>query len=234
MKAVLSLTLCLVLSSVGSAEVTGGYTVEWLSHESDLAARATPSDVEHVKGPGEVEFTKMRFRLDEVIKGPLSAGDTVTVYDYSYNKRDAFGFAKAKQDKKQLLVFAVVAQHQFKQIDGKYVLTQTREFKSAYCPGSTITRLFTPEFDLVTEFEDLLERTRSQVRREADLRRRYWKGTIVKKRAEVPWNSEAHRHLYSGSGCYLLVPEYRRRAKSSTPTSPAAGSQTTPARPTCP
>lgn len=214
MKAPLSFTLCLVVSSVAYAEINVGFTVEWLSHQSSLIAKATPINVEDVKGTGDVRFTKTRFRLDEVIKGPQSAGDTVTIYDFSYNKTDVLGLFKAKQYERQLLVFATVAQHLFKQIDTKYVLTVTRKFKSAYFPAHAIKKLFTPNFTCVLTFDELLKRTKVQVEHEANLKHRYWKGTIVKKSLEVPVDAEAHRYLYAGSTCYLWLPEYKEKKNS--------------------
>jgi len=208
--------LCVATSSVTYAEINVGITVEWLSHQSSLIARATPIALENISGPGDTQFTKTRFRLDEVIKGPQSDGDSVTIYDFSYNKADVLGLAQARKDKKQLLVFATVAKNSFKQIDGKYVLTQTRQFKSAYYPGKPIKNLFTPDFKLVSTYQDLLSRAKAQTSHEAALEHRYWNGSIVKKSLEVPFESQAHSYLYTGSTCYLWIPEYKQE-KSTKP-----------------
>ena len=122
--------------------------------------------------------------------------------------------AKAHKDKKQLLIFATVAQRLFKEINGKYVLTQTPQFKSTYYPNEAVTKLFTPDFKLVSTYENLLKRARVQAKYEAALKQKYWSGTIVKKVLEVPYESEAHHHLYAGSVCYLWIPEYREKKKS--------------------
>ena len=83
MRRMLYLLFCLLVPISAHAEINTGYTAEWLSHQSSLIAKATPIGVETVKGPGAVWFTKSRFRLDEVVKGPQSEGDTVTIYDDS-------------------------------------------------------------------------------------------------------------------------------------------------------
>ncbi|MHC4062297.1 MAG: hypothetical protein ACYSR6_11950 [Planctomycetota bacterium] len=221
MKTFLCLFLCFLAPVCAYAEVNTGYTVEWLSHQSSLIAEATPVRVENIKGPGDVWFTKTRFRLDKVIKGPQSDGDSVTIYDFSYNKSDVLAMAEAKKNEKPLLVFANVAEHLFKQIDGKYVLTQTQQFKSAYYADKAIANLFTPKFKLVTSFEELLKRARTQVEHEAGLKRRYWKGTIERKSLEARLGTEAQRHLYAGSSCYLWVPHYNEEQEESN--KPGAG-----------
>ncbi|WP_372366768.1 hypothetical protein [Candidatus Uabimicrobium sp. HlEnr_7] len=35
-------------------------------------------------------------------------------------------------------------------------------------------------------------------------------GKISKRLLDVPFGSEAFKELYSGSGCYLKVPEYKK------------------------
>jgi hypothetical protein len=87
MRAAASLILCLCFVTTLRAENSVGYTAEWLAHQSELIAVGTPVDVEDIKGPGEVWFTKARFKLTKVIKGPASPGDQVTVFDYAYNPR---------------------------------------------------------------------------------------------------------------------------------------------------
>lgn len=190
------------------AEIGVGYTAEWISHESYLIALGTPVDVENFRGSGDLYFTKARFRLDEVIKGPLTNGDSATVYDFSFKEADSLSLGNAKKESRQLLIFCRVAEHMYKEIDGKYIFCEVFAFKSAYYVNENVTKLFTPDFRLLTRFDELVERTRRQVSYEADLIRRYWKGRIEKKWLEVPFDSEAHGHLFAGSTCYLWVPGY--------------------------
>jgi len=214
MKKLLLFAVVFVAARPVYAEINFGYTAEWLSHESAVIALATPLKVENTKGPGDVWFTKTQFQLIDVIKGPQSNGDTITIYDFSYKTSDALSLDKAKKESKQLLVFARVAEHMLKQIDGKYVFTQVQQFKSAYYTDQPVTKLYTPDFGLLTTFNDLLKRTKEQATHEATLLRQYWKGTIVKKSLDVPGDSEAYRDLWAGSACFLWVPEYKKEQTS--------------------
>jgi hypothetical protein len=209
MRIAICLSICLAVAAPAKAEIIVGYTAEWLSHESSLVATARPVEVENIKGPGDVWFTKTRFMLDEVIKGPQSEGDSITIFDFSHKKADVLGLDKARDESRQLLVFAIIAEHSFESIDGKYILARTRRFKSAYYTDQPVTGLFTTDFKLLTKFDELLDRARKQTACEADLKRQYWTGAIEKNSLEVPFDTEAYYHLYAGSGCYLWVPEYK-------------------------
>ena len=204
----ISVLLTLSLATVVKAEIAIGFTAEWLSHESALVALAIPVDVQSVQGPGDVWFTQCRYRLVDVIKGPQSVGDTVTIFDVSHNNADLLSLGNAQKENRKMLVFATVAEHMFKEIDGKYVLTCVHGSKSAYSIDEPVDKLYTPEFGSLVKFDDLLSRTRKQVEHESDLKRRYWSGNIGKRSLEVPFESEAHQQLYAGSSCYLWVPEY--------------------------
>ena len=217
-------TIALLAAGTAFAEINVGMTAEWLSHESELVALATPIEVENIKGPGDVWFTKTRFRLDEVLKGPQTAGDTATVFDYSYNTNDVLRLADALKAKKSLLILCDVAEHRFKEIDGRYIFTETHMFKSAYFQGEPVKALYTPDFKHLSGFDDLLKRVRSQVAHESDLYHRYWGGTVEKQSVEVPFDSEIHRSLYAGSACYLLMPEYKEK-KTEAPTKPSTATE---------
>jgi len=201
------LSLFLISLPIRAENVTG-YTAEWLSHQSGLIALAVPTQVEKIKGPGEVWFTKTRFRLDDVLKGPESNGDTVTVYDYSNKTADLLSLSQAMKDGRKMLLFCEIADNRFREINGKYGFTEAHQFKSAYYVDQPVTELFTPDFSVLSDFEQLLQRTRAQIAKEVSLTNRNWRGVIKKKSVEVPPDSEAHRHLYAGSACFLWVPDY--------------------------
>jgi hypothetical protein len=220
----LSFVAIMGFGAVAVADINVGLTAEWLAHQSAVIAIAVPEEVENVKGPGQVWFTKTRFALNDVIKGPQSAGDKITVYDFSYNTNDVLRLAEAVKTKKALLVFCAVAEHLFKEIDGRYVFTEAHIFKSAYYQDAPVTKLYTPEFCFLTDFADLQKRVRSQATYEADLVRRYWRGNVLKGSKEVPFDSEFHRSLYAGSTCYLWVPEYKEAQKDA-PTKPSTATK---------
>ena len=163
MKLMALLVLVLSTFTPGHAEIMVGYSAEWVAHESDLIILATPLEVENFKGPGEVRFTKTRFRVDEIIKGGASAGDTVTIFDYSYNQQDVLGLEQAKLETRQLLIYAKIAANTFTETDGRYIFTHTHDFKSAYHAALPVNKLFTPELKPLISFAETLERTRKQV-----------------------------------------------------------------------
>lgn len=210
MRPVLCLLICFVVTWPAQAEIMIGHTAESISHDSTLIALATPVEAEDIKGPGEVWFTKTRFKLTEVLKGPESTGDSVTVYDYSYKKADVVGLKKAVKQATPttFLVFARVSKNNFGEIDGKYVLTLVHESKSAYPKGEKVAALFTPGQTILTSFEDLLKRARDQVAEESRFLKTYPEGKVEMMRVEVSFNSEAFKHLYAGSTCYVFVPDY--------------------------
>ncbi|MHC4780998.1 MAG: hypothetical protein ACYTFG_20690 [Planctomycetota bacterium] len=213
MRTTLILFLALAAGRTSLAEVNVGYTAEWLAHKSSLIAVAVPVKVENVKGPGQVWFTRTRFRLEEVVKGAPCAGDTITVHDISTGKKDVLSLEAAARKKTPFLVFAAVTWHTLKAIEGKYAFTETHVFKSAFREGKPVENIYTPDFKILPSYERLLDRARKQVERENMLIRNYWKGTIEKRHVEVPHESEAFGKLYSGSSCFLLMPEYKEAAK---------------------
>ena len=221
MRLPLALFILLLATLPVRAEIAVGFTAEWLSHESALIALATPVEVENIKGPGDVWVAKTRFRLEEVIKGPETKGDTVTIYDFSMQLADLQFWGKAKEESKQFLVFATVARNMFRDIEGRYLFTRVRPFRSAYYADQPVAKLYTADFRALTKFDELLKRTRDQVAHETNWLRISWKNTIEKKALEVPIDSEAFRQLYAGSVCYVWVPEYKTRATQ--PDKPPAG-----------
>jgi hypothetical protein len=218
-------TIALLATQTAFAEIIVGMTAEWLSHESELIAIATPVAVENIKGPGNVWFTKTRFRLDEVVKGPQTAGDTATVFDYSYNTNDVLRLADAVKTNKSLLILCVVAEHQFEEIDGRYIFTETHAFnKSAYFKGEPVEALYTPDFHRLSEFDDLLKRVRTQVSHERNLYQRYWGGTVRQRSVKVPLDSEIFESRYTDSPDYLFVPEYKEK-NTEAPTKPSTAAE---------
>jgi hypothetical protein len=204
--------LALLHLSTVRAEIAVGFTAEWLSHESKLVALATPLDVQTIETSDHVRFTKCRYRLDDIIKGPQSVGDTVTVFEASRSKPDALSLDKARKAGTQLLVFATVAENLHKEIDGKYVLIPIvgSNTGSAYFADQSVDNLYTQNFKTLVKFDELLLRTRAQAVYESELKRRFKQGEFRKKTLEVSLDSEAHKKLYAGSVCYLWVPEFKQ------------------------
>lgn len=203
--------LALVLFSLPSyAEIIAGYTVEWLAHQSALVAVATPQSITDFKGEQELQFVKIRYRLDNVLKGPLSTGDIVTVYHFNISKSPLAVFAPFGKAT-QILIFCTIARNMFRDIDGKYVFTENQIFISAYGIDQPLGKLFTPDFHLLTTYAELLKRSKAQISYEQSLEHQYWKGIITEKRIEIPRGSEAFHALFAGSSCYLLIPDYQEK-----------------------
>ena len=194
--------LVLSCASASQAEINFGSTAEWLTHDSSLVALATPIDLQTIE-----RTTKCRYRLDDVIKGPQSVGDTVTIFARWLTKADALSLDEALKAGTQVLVFAKVATRFDREIDGKYFLDQ-QVGRSAYFSNTPVGDLYTPDFHPIVKFDDVLRRTRAQATKEFELKQQEWHGEIRRQSVEVPSDSEAWKRLYWGSACYLWVPEY--------------------------
>jgi hypothetical protein len=208
MRAAPVLLLVLCFAGTLQAENVVGFTAEWLAHQSQVIATGVPTEVENIRGPGEVWFTKARFKLADVIKGPVTPGDQITVFDYAYKQSDVLELAKANKAGRSLLVFATTAEHLFQEIDGKYVLTNAHEFKSAYLVDQPVTKLFTPEFKLLVKYDELVKRARQQSEAEARRQHQYWMGKVVRKSLKVPGDAEIYALLDGGSAVDLWYPEF--------------------------
>ena len=190
------------------AEINAGYSAEWLAHAAQIVALATPVAAEVIKGPGQVSFIKTRFQIDDPLKGPLTSGDTMTVYDWSFDS-DPLKLVQASARKRRMLIFCSISEHNFPEIDGKIIFTEQHSFKSAYFADEPIRAVYTPDFRRIVRVAELVERTRAQVHHERGLLAQYWKGTVEKKSLEIPHDTEASQDLEMGSTCYLYVPEYK-------------------------
>src|SRR5581483_6203 len=121
MRTLLIAMVALLSPLVSSAEIMVGESAEWLAHTSDLIAKATPLEVRAIKG--QVWFTQVRCRLEDVVKGPATAGDVVTIYDYSFDKPDPLDLTGAAKKGRLFLLFAAVSKNRYSEIEGKFVLT---------------------------------------------------------------------------------------------------------------
>ena len=115
----------------------------------------------------------------------------------------------ASKRKRRMLIFCSISEHNFREIDGKFVFAEQHDFKSAYFVDEPVAGLYTADFRKVSGFDDLLQRTRAQVRKDQDLLNSYWKGTVERKSLDIPPDTEAFKDLYLGSVCYIYVPDYK-------------------------
>jgi len=207
MRTLLIAMVALLSPLVSSAEIMVGESAEWLAHTSDLIAKATPLEVRAIKG--QVWFTQVRCRLEDVVKGPATAGDVVTIYDYSFDKPDPLDLTGAAKKGRLFLLFAAVSKNRYSEIEGKFVLTLQPTPRSAFFLDEAVKNLYTPDSQRLTKIEDLLTRAREQVRREEEFQCAYPRGCVEEERRESPWDSPAYKDLYSGSSVYVFSPAYR-------------------------
>lgn len=127
--------LLLSCASALRAEINIGSSAEWITHDSSLVALATPVDVQTNE-----RTTKCRYRLDDVIKGPQSVGDTVTVFAYWHTKADTLLLDKAQKAGTQVLIFAKISRRVYivsTEFDEKYFLDQ-QIGRSAHFPNTPV------------------------------------------------------------------------------------------------
>lgn len=210
MRPLLISAILLLSPAIARAEIAVGQTAEWLAHSSDLIAQATPLEVQITKGPGKVWFTQVRYRLDAVLKGAATSGDVLTIYDHSF-QADPLDLTTASKNGRSILVFASVAKNRFREIDGKFVLTLQNQPRSAFFVDEAIKELYTPDSQRLTRSEELIDRVRKQVQREEEFYRVYPGGDVKRESREAPWDSPAHKDLYSRSAVYVWVPSYDSR-----------------------
>ncbi len=214
---ILAFALALLPASAGRAEIAVGPTVEWLAHAADLIAVATPERVEDVKGPGEVWFSKVRYRLTRVVKGPAEAGDTITIYDFSYKVSDPFGLADAKAKGRAALIFAAIAKDHFPEIDGKYVVARFEHCHALFFLDAPVAEVYTSDFELVATAADVLGRAGKQVAAERQFLKQFPSGRVFLEDREVPFGSPAFRRLNHGSTVYIRLPAYRKEGEAPPP-----------------
>jgi hypothetical protein len=215
MRPLLAGIIVVLLADVARARTNVGYTAEWLTQESDLVVTAMPLEVRTAKGPGQVWFTQVRFKLDQVVKGPAASGDTLTIYDFSYDEADPLDMEGAIKRGRSVAVFAVVAKNKFPEVDGKYVpfaVTRKERSRSIFLLDEPVEGVYSPEFQRLTKIDELMKRAGEQVSRAKDFLRQYPGGRVERDTKEAPMNSPASTDLYGGSAVYLLVPAYREKA----------------------
>lgn len=207
MKSILIFTAAIVCALGLRAEITADYTVEWLAHEAEIIAFATPISETYEKGPGQVWFTKMEFKIEKLIKGKEYKEETITLYSYGYNEDEKY--LTAEKATEPHLIFVSVAKNKFGSINGKFVLTHTHMYKSLFSASTPIQKLYTPEFHRLTDFTELAQRTLKQVQKEQAFLAKHPKAEVAEGHVEIPWDSELHQELWAGSISYLILPEYR-------------------------
>jgi hypothetical protein len=196
-----------------------GYTAEWISHDSDLIIEGAVKSGEMTFFAGDTFFTKVRFTVLRVLKGPLTPGDEVTIW--GYRQKDPLGLTKESSVGRKLLVFSKIAENTFRELDGRYIFGDYGFVQTTFDVGSD------PIFELggrkywfysedclrVPSYDALVDRVHAQVSKEYELRRSYWGGTIEMRKIDAPMGSVAQRDLPGMSGTFIMAPEYKEAKK---------------------
>jgi hypothetical protein len=205
---VLLLTLVRAVPCFG--ELVCGYTPEVLSHEAALIFVGVPQRAESKNPIGNRWVTVAQFRIDKMIKGPLAAGDLVTIVSLeSEGLVDLMDLAGAVARKREVLVLAIEAKKAIPESGGRYVLQSHAPDRScAFYADEPVKNVYTEKGAAIREYGELLKRMEAQCAKEAGLRR-HWKGQIEKRRTTVEIDSDAFKELYSRSAVLIFVLEYK-------------------------
>ncbi|MHC5097121.1 MAG: hypothetical protein ACYSOL_03210 [Planctomycetota bacterium] len=208
-KAFLLLTVICLFRPASIAENAVGYSAEWLSSQSSLIATARPISVE--KTDGDISLLRVRFKIQEIYKGPLSDGDSVTIYDDAYpvSKKELI-FKQAIRSKASMLIYCNVAENIEEEINGKYVFTMSISFMSAYYTDKPVQKLYTPECQILSMFSELLERTKKQIEEQDKFFKLHRDAEVLPALIVPEVDSPAYQELYDGGYCFIFVPGYKK------------------------
>jgi hypothetical protein len=207
--------VCLVVfASVATtrlfAEIMTGATPEWMAHKAALIFVGVPqkTEVKHLLGDRWV--TRVQFRIDQRIKGPLSGGDLVTVFSLDWTGRtDQMHLAGAVEKKRSVLVFAVVAEHSFPEADGRYEFLPHFLDRHSFFADELPKCIYAQTGAAIRGYDVLLKRVQEQVAKQAGLMARGWRGKIIERLIDAGDETDAFKELYSLSSVDLRSIEYK-------------------------
>lgn len=201
-----------------AAELTSGSTPEWLAHQASLSFVGVPQRVSVSHLTGDRWLTTVQFRIDKLIKGPLSVGDLVTVTSIDYKgQTDPMDLNSAVGRKRDVLVLATIAEHTFPETDGLYIFLPHFWNCPVFYADEPVKWIYTEAGAAIRDYSEVLKRIEAQSTKEAALIGRYWPGKIVQKQIDANWGTEAQKELYAGSGVLIQSLEYKEPEKSDSP-----------------
>jgi len=200
------------------ASLSFGSTPEWLAHKSSLTFIGVPLHVSVTHLIGDRWLTTVQFRIDRLIKGPLSVGDVVTVTSIdSKGGTDQMDLDSAAKKKRAVLVLATIAEHTFPETDGLYIFLPHFWNRPVFYVDEPVKWIYAEAGNALRDYADVLKRIEAQSTKETDLIRRYWAGKIVERQIDAAWGSEAQKELYAGSAVIIQSIEYKEPEKDSSP-----------------
>lgn len=211
MKAVFFLVALLWLSGTRLiAAISIGNTPEWLAHEAALIIEGVPQHAEVRHLVGDRWLTTVQFRISKRFKGPLTAGDLVTVTSIdSKGQTDQMDLAKAVTKKRSVLVLATAAENTFPETDGLYIFVAHFWNRPVFYADEPVKYIYTEAGASIQAYAELRQRMEAQIAREVALIHRNWPGTIVKRQIGAEYGTDAQKQLYAGSAVLIDTVEYR-------------------------
>ena len=191
------------------AALSFGSTPEWLAHKASLSFVGVPQRVVVSHLMGDRWLTTVQFRIDRRIKGPLSAGDLVTVTSIDDKGRtDQMDLNGAVGKKRNVLVLATIAENTSPETDGRYIFLPHFWNCPVFYADEQVKWVYTEAGDAIRTYSEVLKRIVSQSIKEADLIGRYWPGKIVRREIIAEWGTDAEKELYAASAVLIVSLEY--------------------------
>lgn len=192
-KTLLTTVLCLTFilqTSILKSEITTAISVDWLSVDADLIVQGQIIEIkEYNSSQGTSAIIKIM--VQSVLKGKCSDTISVQVDFYSSN----WGLKKFENKTAILFLKNILDKDNFYQL----LKAQNSQFYSIINLNSSEIKVFAGNFKVLKTEKEIVEYINQVVIKSSGL-----KSTIGC--LDVPYESEAHTELYSGSSCYIWVP----------------------------
>jgi len=179
-----------------------------MAHDAALVFEGVPLKVEVTHHIGDVWFTKVQFRMDRRLKGPLSDGDIVTIWDIE--GKDQMDFTGAMVAKRKVLIFAKMApENIFPALYGRFMFYHHFWNRTGFYTDEPVKWIYAEAGTAIRNYGPLLTAVETQIAKEEELVGRYWSGTIIRRDIVAPDGSEAESDLYAASAVFLISIEYK-------------------------
>ncbi|MEM8713535.1 MAG: hypothetical protein AAGG01_21535, partial [Planctomycetota bacterium] len=203
-------------------EVVGLQSVESLTFHSDLVAMARPIEARVLESAGQKgarRVTSVRFELREVIRGPLSEGDQVSVWSEG---APWGGFGVQVDSTREVLLFACVPPRADlasprSALAGRYTLTEFGPGESLFWSDRKIESLYSPSFQPVETAAEAAGAARRWMAYDWRLRAIDRAGAWIDAQLNVPLGSKAFSENFGGSSVVLSVPVFQGQGEQRGP-----------------
>lgn len=197
-----------------NASIASGCTPEFLAHESALVFEGIPQRVDVTYLNDNRWLASVQFRIEKRIKGPLSAGDLVTVISSDWMERiDRTELEEAFTKKQRVLVLATVAKNRSREANGRYVFLLSANGRVFYM-DKPVKQIYTERGAAIRSCTEVVKRMEAQVATESELMNGPIPLRVVRRDIEVGWDTDAYKDLYSMSPVHVLTVEYMPQGAS--------------------